>query len=136
MTIRIGTSGWSYEHWKDRFYPAQLAKHRWFEFYAKQFDTVEVNATYYRMFKDSTYRKWREQAPEDFRYVLNVPLLISHRHKQHDVEGLITEFCRSARLLRNKLGLLLLQLPPDMTCMPERIATALDAVVQGRALVD
>lgn len=127
MTIRIGTSGWSYAHWKGGFYPEQLAQSRWFGFYAEHFNSVEVNATFYRMFKDSTYLKWRDLAPQDFRYVLKVPRLISHRHKLHEVEGLIAEFCRSAGLLGNRLGLLLLQLPPNMPCKPERLAAVLDA---------
>jgi uncharacterized protein YecE (DUF72 family) len=73
MTIRVGTSGWSYDHWRGGFYPDKLAKNRWFDFYAVRFNTVEVNATFYRRFKDSTYQNWRDRAPEGFRYVLKVP---------------------------------------------------------------
>jgi uncharacterized protein YecE (DUF72 family) len=127
MTIHVGTSGWSYEHWRGGFYPEKLAKSRWLDFYTEHFNTVEVNATFYRRFKDSTYRKWLDRAPENFRYVLKVPRLISHRHKLKDVNGLISEFTRSASLLNHKLGLLLLQLPPDMPYEPERLDIALQA---------
>ncbi len=127
MTIRVGTSGWSYDHWRGGFYPETLAKSRWFDFYAERFNTVEVNATFYRRFADSTYRKWDERAPQDFRYVLKVPRLISHRRKLHDVTGLIAEFTRSTSLLGHKLGLLLLQLPPNMPYKPERLDAALQA---------
>jgi uncharacterized protein YecE (DUF72 family) len=127
MTIHVGTSGWSYGHWRGGFYPEKLAKTRWFDFYAEHFNAVEVNATFYRRFNDSTYRKWLDRAPENFRYVLKVPRLISHRDKLHDVVGLITEFTRSASLLSHKLGLLLLQLPPDMPYEPERLDNALQA---------
>lgn len=72
MIIHVGTSGWSYDHWKGCFYPEDLAKNRWFHFYAEHFNTVEINATFYRRFKDKTYHKWREQAPDGFRYVLKV----------------------------------------------------------------
>lgn len=88
MTIHIGTSGWSYDHWRGVFYPEKLPKNSWFNFYAEQFNTVEVNATFYCRFTDSIYRKWHVRAPENFRYVLKVPRLISHRHKLHDVAGL------------------------------------------------
>jgi uncharacterized protein YecE (DUF72 family) len=127
MSILVGTSGWSCDHWKGVFYPEQLAKSRWFDFYAEQFNSVEVNATFYRSFKDSTYERWRERAPEGFRYVLKVPRLISHRHRLHDVAELITEFNRSAQLLDNTLGLLLLQLPPNLPYQPERLDAALAA---------
>jgi uncharacterized protein YecE (DUF72 family) len=127
MSIRVGTSGWSYDHWKGLFYPDQLAKSRWFGFYAEHFNTVEVNATFYRRFKDSTYERWRDRAPEGFRYVLKVPRLISHRHRLHDVAELIAEFNRSAQLLGKRLGLLLLQLPPNLPYQPERLDAALHA---------
>lgn len=127
MSIRIGTSGWSYDHWKGGFYPASLAKRRWFDFYAERFNTVEVNATFYRNFKDSTYEQWRTRVDEDFRYVLKVPRLISHRRKLHQVADLIADFTRSARLLGNRLGMLLLQLPPHLPCIPQRLDEALRA---------
>jgi uncharacterized protein YecE (DUF72 family) len=127
MTIRVGTSGWSYDHWRGGFYPETLAKSRWFDFYAERFHTVEVNATFYRRFKDSTYRNWDDRAPQGFRYVLKVPRLISHRRKLHEVDDLIGEFTRSASLLGRKLGLVLLQLPPNMPYNPERLDAALQA---------
>ncbi len=127
MAIRVGTSGWSYDHWRGGFYPEKLAKGRWFDFYAQQFNTVEVNATFYRRFKDSTYRKWFDRAPEHFRYVLKVPRLISHSHRLHGVSALIAEFTRSASLLNHKLGLMLLQLPPNMPYEPDRLDSALQA---------
>ncbi len=127
MEIHIGTSGWSYGHWKGRFYPEKLAKSHWFHFYAKHFNTVEINATFYRRFQDKIYHKWREQAPDGFLYVLKVPRLISHQHQLNNVAALITEFCRTSRLLEEKLGLLLLQLPPKMAYKPERLNAALCA---------
>jgi uncharacterized protein YecE (DUF72 family) len=125
MTIRVGTSGWSYAHWRGAFYPEHLAKSRWFDFYVERFNTVEVNATFYRNFKDSTYKKWCDRVPRDFRYVLKVPQLISHRHKLHDTAELIADFKRSAQLLGNRLGLLLLQLPPNLPCQPQLLEAAL-----------
>lgn len=127
MTFYVGTSGWSYDHWKGCFYPDGLAKRRWFEHYSSQFNSVEVNATFYRRFKDETYRKWREQAPSGFRYVLKAPRLITHRHYLRNVAEEIESFSRSALLLEEKFGLILLQLAPSMPYEPERLEIALNA---------
>jgi uncharacterized protein YecE (DUF72 family) len=123
--FRIGTSGWNYPHWKGLFYPEGWPKTRWFEYYATRFSTVEVNATFYRRFQDQTYHKWRERVTQEFRYVLKAPKLITHRKYLVDVEGEIQEFCRSAALLEEKLGLILLQLAPSTPYDPERLKKAL-----------
>ena len=130
MTYYIGTSGWSYDHWRGCFYPEGLAKRRWFEYYASLFNSVEVNATFYRRFKDETYHKWREQAPEGFRYVLKAPRFITHRHYLIDVEEEIKAFSRSAWLLKEKFGLVLLQLPPSLPYETGRLEAALNHFVE------
>jgi uncharacterized protein YecE (DUF72 family) len=109
----IGTSGWSYPHWYKVFYPEDWPKSRWFEYYAQEFPAVEVNATFYRRFKDQTYVKWRDRAPGGFFYVLKAPRLITHRKYLRGVGEEITDFWRSASLLEEKLGLILLQLAPS-----------------------
>lgn len=121
----IGTSGWSYDHWKGLFYPDDLPKSKWFEYYAQQFSTVEVNATFYRIFKRQTYLKWYDQAPPDFRYVFKAPRLITHRRYLKDVDGIIRNFWRSVWQVREKLGLILLQLPPKMPYEPRLLKNAL-----------
>jgi uncharacterized protein YecE (DUF72 family) len=108
----IGTSGWTYDDWKGRFYPDGLARSRWFEYYASQFSTVEVNATFYRAFKDDTYLGWKNKAPKDFRYVLKAPRTITHQKYLIDVEEDIQTFVRSGLLLDDLLGMILLQLAP------------------------
>lgn len=122
----VGTSGWSYPHWKGAFYPQGLPQRHWFDYYASHFDTVEVNATFYRHFPDQTFRNWRAKAPEGFRYVLKVPQLISHRKQLAAADEQIDEFVRQAGLLGDRLGPLLLQLPPQMTPGHERLAHALE----------
>ena len=126
-TVRVGTSGWSYPHWKAVFYPEGLARARWFEFYSRTFSTVEVNATFYRFFKESTYCKWRDTAPEGFRYVLKVPRVITHRKFLAGVDEDIRRFCASAAILEHTLGLLLLQLAPQTPYDPDRLGRALRA---------
>lgn len=109
----IGTSGWTYDHWKGRFYPADLAKSHWFDFYARQFSSVEVNATFYRTFKDQTYLRWKERAPQGFVYVLKAPRLITHRKFLLDVGDLVQIFYHSCSILADKFELILLQVAPQ-----------------------
>jgi len=123
----IGTSGWTYEHWKGCFYPPDLSKSRWFEHYASQFHTVEVNATFYRSFSDETYGKWRERAPQGFGYVLKAPQLITHRKYLLDVEAEIASFYRSCCLLEDRFEMILLQVAPNMPVDLERLQKALQA---------
>ncbi|NIR52146.1 DUF72 domain-containing protein [candidate division KSB1 bacterium] len=121
----VGTSGWSYPHWKGLFYPEALPQSKWFGYYLKKFSTVEVNATFYRTFKDTTYHNWRERAGPDFKYVLKAPKLITHRKHLKDVEEPIKQFWNSAALLKEQLGLILLQLPPNTPFEPDRLKKAL-----------
>lgn len=128
----FGTSGWTYPEWQGVFYPENWPKSRWFEYYARKFASVEVNATFYRTFKDQTYHKWREQAPAPFRYVLKVPRVITHRKQLKDAEEEIRNFWRSASLLTDKLGLILLQLAPSSAYNPDRLKQALLAFGDSR----
>ena len=121
----VGTSGWSYDHWKGVFYPEDCPKRKWFEYYTKKFSTVEVNATFYRKFGDKTYYNWRERVSKDFFYVLKAPRLITHRKYLKDVGEEVKGFCNSASLLENRLGLILLQLAPGTPYDPERLRKAL-----------
>ncbi len=123
--ILIGTSGWTYDHWKESFYPQGYPKSRWFEYYAAHFSTVEINATFYRAFKDQTYQKWYERAPSDFVYVLKAPKTITHRKYLEDVEEEIKTFDRSASLLHDKLGIILLQIAPGAPYDLDRLKNAL-----------
>jgi uncharacterized protein YecE (DUF72 family) len=123
----IGTSGWDYDDWKGIFYPADLPKNRWFKYYARVFPVVEVNATFYSSFEDTTYLKWKERAPQGFRYVLKAPRWITHDKLLLDVQEDIENFCRSAALLGDRLEMILLQLAPHMPYEPERLQKALQA---------
>jgi uncharacterized protein YecE (DUF72 family) len=126
-TYYIGTSGWTYDHWKGRFYPEKLARSHWFDYYATQFSSVEVNATFYRTFKDQTYLKWKQRAPQGFGYVLKAPRLITHRKFLLDVEELIQAFYRSCTLLEDKFELILLQVAPQTPYDLPRLKVALQA---------
>ncbi|MCX7788039.1 MAG: DUF72 domain-containing protein [Spirochaetes bacterium] len=111
--VYIGTSGWTYPDWKGSFYPANLPLAHRFQYYSEQFNTVEINATFYRRFPASTFLKWRKQAPSSFRYVLKAPRIITHRKHLVEVEKDIEEFVTLAALMEDTLGLILLQLAPS-----------------------
>lgn len=121
----IGTSGWTYDHWRGCFYPPGLAKNRWFDFYAARFNAVEVNATFYRAFQDHTYLNWKARAPQGFGYVLKAPKAITHRKLLRDVEADIQTFCRSAALLGDAFEMILLQLHPGLPYDLELLRDAL-----------
>jgi uncharacterized protein YecE (DUF72 family) len=132
---QIGTSGWSYAHWHDQFYPKTIKKKDWFAYYVKKFSTVEINATFYHFFKDETYHHWYEQAPAGFQYALKIPRLITHRKYLKAVSRYINNFEKSARLLKEKLGLLLMQLPPNMPYELNRLKNALAAFQDASKVV-
>jgi len=114
----IGTSGWTYDHWKGDFYPAGLAKSKWFDFYAQNFNSVEVNATFYRAFPDQTYLNWKARAPQNFGYALKAPKIITHKKLLRGVEGEIQSFYRSASLLGDAFQMILLQVAPHQPYDP------------------
>lgn len=121
----IGTSGWSYADWQGKFYPPKCPKSRWLEFYATEFMTVEINATFYRSFNSKIYTQWRERVPHDFIYVIKVPRIITHREYLENCETDIYNFCQASNFLKTKLGLYLLQLPANMPYDLQRIKNAL-----------
>jgi len=112
--IRIGTSGWYYDHWRQRFYPADLPRSKWFEYYAQHFDTVEINNTFYHLPKEQTLRRWRELAPEGFLYAVKANRYITHIRKLHDASEPLERFFERVDLLKDRLGPILYQLPPSL----------------------
>lgn len=110
--VRVGTSGWSYRHWRKVFYPEQLPQRQWLSHYAAEFDTVEVNTTFYHLPRESTMESWRERAPDGFIYALKAGRFITHTQELKNAQEAVEEFIRRARLLREHLGPILYQLPP------------------------
>lgn len=123
----IGTSGWVFSDWAGDFYPKNLERSCWLKYYAQHFNTVEVNATFYRSFKETTYLKWYQQVPDNFKYILKAPKIVTHHKLLADAEGIINTFEKSALSLQEKLGLMLLQLPPHMPYLLPRLEQTLKA---------
>ena len=112
--IHVGCSGWVYKHWRGLLYPEGLPQRRWFERYSEDFDTVEINASFYRVPLAGTFEGWREKAPPGFRYAVKVNRFITHMKKLLDCAAETDRFIALARLLEDKLGPLLHQLPPSL----------------------
>ena len=123
--FHVGCSGWVYRHWKGGFYPVELPQKRWFEHYASDFDTVEINASFYRVPLVSTFNGWREKAPPGFRYAVKANRFLTHMKKLLDCETPLAEFIDLARRLGPTLGPILYQLPPSLHKDPGRLETFL-----------
>jgi uncharacterized protein YecE (DUF72 family) len=133
--IRIGTSGWHYDHWAGVFYPAKLPKNKWFEFYAQHFDTVEINNTFYHQPKPQTFKNWRKQAPKNFFFTAKANRFITHIKRLKDVQEPLERFFAGVRLLKTNLGPILYQLPPSMHKDLDRLKTFLQILPEDRVAV-
>jgi len=111
--IRIGTSGWTYRHWRGRFYPKGLAQKNWLEYYAERFNTVELNASFYRIPKSSVAEGWNRRTPAGFRFAVKVSRLITHMHRLKNCEDSVEWFFRDMAPLSGKISVYLLQFPPS-----------------------
>jgi uncharacterized protein YecE (DUF72 family) len=112
----IGTSGWSYDHWVDIFYPDDLRSTKRLAFYVKHFNTVEVNSTFYQLPTPFTVNGWRKTAPQGFIYALKGSRFITHLKKLKEPEKSLQLFLMRGSLLKETLGPILFQLPPRWRC--------------------
>lgn len=111
--IRIGTQGWNYDAWVGSFYPEQTRAADFLATYARAFDTVEVDATFYAIPPEKTVRGWASRTPGDFLFALKLPQEITHERRLRDADDVLALFLERARLLGGKLGPILIQLGPD-----------------------
>ncbi|HEY9776788.1 MAG TPA: DUF72 domain-containing protein [Planktothrix sp.] len=107
----IGTSGWVYDSWKERFYPKDLPQRRDLEFYSHEFPTVEINSSYYRLPTDAACTSWFNQVPTDFVFSLKASRFLTHMKKLKDPADPWARIMEPARNLKGKLGPVLLQFP-------------------------
>jgi len=133
--IRIGTSGWHYAHWEGLYYPDKLPKSKWFEYYAKDFDTVEINNTFYQLPKDQTFKNWHEQAPKNFLFTVKANRFITHIKRLKDPAEPLERFFAGARLLKENLGPFLYQLPPSMHKDLDRLKSFIKCLPKGKLSV-
>jgi len=108
----IGTSGWFYEHWWGRFYPEGLKKQDFLKYYTKYFNTVELNSSFYHLPKETTVEGWHKKVPKDFIYAPKASRVITHYQKLADSKESLNLFLSRVKILKEKLGPVLYQLPP------------------------
>lgn len=113
-TIRVGTSGWSYDHWRGVFYPDHLPAEGRLAHYATRFDTVEVNSTFYGLPKEETVLHWRESVPDGFVFAVKGSRYVTHIRRLRDVGDDVETLMWRLRPLGETLGPMLWQLPPSM----------------------
>ena len=132
--VWIGCSGWDYADWRRRVYPQGLPPTRWLEHYARLFDTVEVNTTFYRLPRRESVARWVEQTPEDFVFAVKMSRYVTHIKRLADLEGRLARFYERIEPLVEspKLGPVLWQLPPTFRRDDERLASALELLPEGR----
>jgi uncharacterized protein YecE (DUF72 family) len=124
--IYIGTSGWSYDHWKETFFPKDLKREHWLNFLASEFPTVEINTTFYHLPKRDYVKNWYKQVPEDFLFSVKASRYITHIKRLNDCKNSLQLFYESIKPLKEKQGPILFQLPPSFQMNKERIEEFID----------
>lgn len=118
----IGCSGFHYKHWKEIFYPKGLPQTRWFEYYCQYFNTLELNTSFYRFPKLTAFESWYQRSPENFKFSIKAPRAITHYKKFLDSLDMLNDFYNlGVEGLKEKLGCVLFQLPPNYLYSEERL---------------
>jgi uncharacterized protein YecE (DUF72 family) len=125
MTVWIGTSGWQYDDWRGRLYPRRAPLRRWLEEYAARFAIVESNNAFYRLPERRTFCDWAERTPDDFLVTVKMSRYLTHIRRLREPHEAVERFTDRVEGLGRKLGPVLLQLPPQLRCDPERLDRAL-----------
>jgi uncharacterized protein YecE (DUF72 family) len=115
----LGCTGWSMKEWEGKVYPMGCKPAEYLKYYSRQFNTIELNTTHYRIPDIKSIRKWYEESAPDFRFCPKVPQTISHSRDLGLGGDQLPIFCASIRELKEKLGVCFLQLPPYFS--PDRI---------------
>ncbi|HBG04550.1 MAG: hypothetical protein A2075_01220 [Geobacteraceae bacterium GWC2_58_44] len=114
MNLYVGTSGYSYKEWKGSFYPENLPDKQMLHYYGERFRSVEINNTFHRMPKVSVLEAWAGEVPGDFKFVLKAPQTITHIQRLLDADDSVSYLFDVAGALKERLGALLFQLPPNL----------------------
>ncbi len=126
--IRIGTSGYHYKHWRGPFYPPKIPPDKMLDFYSQQFNTVELNNSFYRLPTETAFDNWRHSTPGDFVFAVKASRFVTHQKKLKDPENALQNLLPRASRLSAKLGPILFQLPPKWQVNPERLEALLEAL--------
>ncbi len=122
----IGTSGWSYDHWKGIFYPNDLGKRNWLEFYARSLGSVELNASFYRLPSKKIFRSWKDRTPDGFVFAVKMSRYVTHSKRLLNVDESLSIFFDALSGLGRKCSVVLIQLPPSLEFDLKRVGVFLD----------
>lgn len=131
MPILVGTCGWSYRDWRGRFYPADLPQRAWLDHYARHFATVELDNAFYRLPAYETFRGWQDKLPEGFVVAVKASRFLTHVKRLREPGEPVTRLLHHARGLGDRLGPILLQLPPTLRADVELLDACLSAFPDG-----
>jgi len=127
MPAWVGTSGWQYRDWRERFYPADVPQRSWLEYYVTRFPTVEVNNAFYRLPEKSTFADWRARTPDGFVVTVKASRYLTHVKRLAEPEEPVGRLMERASALGDRLGPVLLQLPPTLRANPAALDACLAA---------
>jgi uncharacterized protein YecE (DUF72 family) len=128
--LNIGTSGWSYQHWKSIFYPETIKPSKYLEYYITQFDCVELNSSFYHLPKEKTIDGWINRTPSYFRFCPKISRFITHRKRLFEADEPLENFFRVFSSMKDKMGPVLVQLPPGLKYDEPRIVYFLEVLKQ------
>jgi uncharacterized protein YecE (DUF72 family) len=132
VEIRVGTSGWHYNHWRGPFYPEKIPVSRMLGFYSERFNTVELNNTFYRLPPEGAAEEWKRAAPAGFLFAAKGSRFLTHMKKLKDNGPGIDNFFAHVEGLGRKLGPIVFQLPPRWQANPERLDAFLVSLPKRR----
>lgn len=131
MPLLVGTSGWQYPWWRGVLYPEGVPQRRWLETYAEAFATIEVNNAFYRLPPYDTFADWHDRTPEGFVIGVKASRFLTHVKRLREPEEPVGRLMEAANGLGDRLGPVLLQLPPNMKADPDRLAACLAVFPPG-----
>ena len=111
----LGTMGFSFQDWAGSFYPSNLRPNKYLSFYSQFFNAVEIDTTFYGTPKKKTLNRWYDMTPKNFIFCLKLPRQITHERKLVEAQSSLSEFLKNVSLLGEKLGVILVQLPPEFS---------------------
>lgn len=126
--VRVGCSGWHYQDWRGRFYPSALPASEWLAWYARRFDCVELNNSFYRLPARAAFARWRAMVPARFTFAVKASRYLTHVRRLREPRPALRRLFQQARGLGAGLGPILYQLPPRWMPDPDRLAAFLEAL--------
>ncbi|HVM28683.1 MAG TPA: DUF72 domain-containing protein [Mycobacteriales bacterium] len=135
MPVLVGTSGWQYLDWRGRFYPSGMPQRLWLEHHAARWQTVELNNSFYRLPQRETFEAWRQRTPADYLVTVKASRFLSHIKRLREPQEPVARLMDRADGLGDKLGPVLLQLPPDLQLEVERLDETLACFPAGTRVV-